>query len=187
VSPKCLYNRHAGVIARANASTHTVEENTVNQQSAKSFAASFNDEIHETCSRIVAVSGERVTVSSKEAGSILDGRMFMVRTEHGDFPFWIGINGPRLFFIAYIADIDEERAKSVFRFCFGGAEKVGWQVNYQEIDGGVSLWATCMTSAALPLTLNGFWGRDIALMVQAWIHTCEREQIQRHKLDPVPL
>jgi hypothetical protein len=159
----------------------------MSQPLAKPFADAFNDEIHETCSRIIAVSGERVTVSSKEAGYILDGRIFTVRTECGDFPFWIGVNGPRLFFIAYVADIDEVRARTVFRFCFGGAEKVGWQVNYQKIDGGVSLWATCMTSAALPLTLDGFWGRDIALMAQAWVRTCEREQIQRHKLDPAPL
>lgn len=159
----------------------------MSQALATPFATTFNDEVHATCSRIVAMSGERVTVSSKEAGSILDGRMFTVLTENGAFPFWLGINGPRLFFIAAMADLDEARARDVFRFCFGGAEKVGWQVNYQEVEGGVSIWATCMTSAALPLTLNGFWGRDIALMVQSWVRTCEREQIRRHKLDPAPL
>lgn len=157
------------------------------------------------CGRIVCTDGKLAKIEVKSTDYVLDGRTFSVQTSAGEFPFWVGVNGPRLFFIAYISGADAQLAKEQFAFCFGGAAKVGWEMNYEPIDGGVSIWATCMTDRALPLVLEdankivdfkakasltqegAFWVNDIAMMVQSWVRTCERKNIQRHELEPAPL
>ena len=129
----------------------------------------------------------------------------MITSGRGQFRFWLGINGPRLFFIVYVTGVSDKGARDAFAFCFGGAEKVGWDLNYEPIEDGVSIWATCMTNRDLPLTVenlqlkvNGepapeltaegaFWVNDIAMMVQSWVRTCERRSIANHPLEPAPL
>lgn len=159
----------------------------------------------EVCRRIVCTDGMLATVEVKPTNYVLDGRTFVVRTSSGDYPFWLGVNGPRLFFIAYVTGVDAEAAQREFAFCFGGAAKVGWEMNYEPIENGVSIWATCMTDRTLPLVIedknvtinNGrkgvltqegaFWVNDIAMMVQSWVRTCERKSIRRHEMEPAPL
>ncbi|MGX9221847.1 hypothetical protein ACWV27_26120 (plasmid) [Massilia varians] len=171
----------------------------------KRLAAPIYGALVEACKRIVCTDGSIAVVEVKETNYVLDGRTISVRTQEGEFPFWVGVNGPRLFFIAYISGADAETAKREFAFCFGGAAKVGWEMNYEPIDDGVSIWATCMTDRALPLveedpkismdyapkvtlTAEGaFWVNDIAMMVQSWVRTCERRNIRRHEKEPAPL
>jgi hypothetical protein len=153
----------------------------------------FFVELENACKRIIGMSGEHLTVRMKPTEYVISGYSITVTTNEGlPFPFWIGVNGPRLFFIAYV-DATPEIATHAFQFCFGGARKVGWDVNYEKIDSGTSIWATCMTDRDRPLsgesiTEEGrFWAADIAMMVQSWVRTCERNQIRRHKLEPAPL
>lgn len=166
----------------------------------KRMTAPFYDGIVEACLRIVGMNGEHPDVSMTETSYVLAGRTCWVKTSGGEYPFWVGLNGPRLFFIAYVKDIDAVRAREVFAFSFGGAEKVGWQVNYEPIEGGVSIWANCMTDRNKPLTLipegttqpqlsddGEFWVTDIAMMVQSWIRTSERNEIRAHSKEPAPL
>lgn len=169
--------------------------------------APFYLEVVDVCLRIVCSDGTHPEVQMTDTAYVLPGRTCWLTTASGEFKFWVGINGPRLFFIAWMADITPERAKDVFQFCFGGAEKVGWQVNYEPLDGGgVSVWANCMTDPDKPLTAPSdsagfttaqsnytltddglFWVTDIAMMVQSWIRTSERHAIKCHPKEPAPL
>lgn len=170
----------------------------------KRMTAPFYDGIVEACLRIVGMDGKHPEVSMTETSYVLAGRTCWIKTGSDEYAFWVGINGPRLFFIAYIKDIDAVRAREVFAFSFGGAEKVGWQVNYEPIEGGVSIWANCMTDRGKPLTGTDtspgittnvpqltdegeFWVTDIAMMVQSWIRTSERNGIKCHEKEPAPL
>jgi len=160
---------------------------------------SLYEEIERACGRIIGMSGDCAKVETTQTEYVLKGRTIKVITQKGEFPFWIGINGPRLFFIAYVNEDHQERVQDVFRFCFGGAEKVGWKFNCEGIEGGTSIWATCMTDRERPLVAGSnsdeavlteeglFWATDVAMMAQSWVRTCERENIQRHRLDPAPL
>ncbi len=153
----------------------------------------FYMEVERACKRIIGMSGDLVSVSMKNTEYVLSGYTVTITTKQGSqFPFWTGVNGPRLFFIAFVA-AGHETAKDVFQFCFGGAEKVGWEVKYEKIETGTSIWATCMTNRDRPLindalTEEGiFWATDIAMMVQSWVRSCERSNIKRHHMEPAPL
>lgn len=161
------------------------------------------EEIGHACRRVVAMLGDFAEVDSKPTAYVIEGRIFNVTTKLGRFTFWVGINGPRLFFIVNMKNISVEEAEKTFSFCFGGAEKVGWNTNYQPMYNGVSIWSTCTTDRdralsilrdesadpiAVELTEEGlFWVTDIAMMVQSWIRTCERTKMVCHDIDPAPL
>lgn len=166
------------------------------------------DSVLSACRRIISMDGNPPTdVTARSTIYVVDGRIYTIRTGKGNFAFWLGINGPRLFFIVYIEGLQPDRAKEAFSFCFGGAEKVGWHVNYEPIPDGVSIWATCFTDPSKPLaaalenagrglsnepiyklTDDGhFWATDIAMMAQSWIRTSERNGLACHELEPAPL
>lgn len=167
-------------------------------------AAAIYEGIHSACERIVSMDGTGVMVTNKETSFVLDGRTYTLVAYDGKYLFWVGLNGPRLFFIAYMKDVDVEKARAAFAFCFGGAEKAGWEMNYEPMmDGGMSVWATCMTDRALPLSknlsdVNGaataamtpegiYWATDVAMMVQSWVRTCQRHGFSCHDRSPAPL
>lgn len=110
--------------------------------------------------------------------------------------FWLGINETRLFFISYVQRPAEE-SKEAFRFCFGGACKVGWEFSYEplnrEMVDGCSIWGTCMSQEPLvdaegTLTSAGhFWATDIAMMAQSMLRTAERNSIHCMDIPPEPL
>lgn len=171
------------------------------------MAEPLYDHIGLACQRIVGTDGELASVEMSKTMFVLDGRTFNIRTGTNTFRFWFGANGPRLFFIAYMRELDPARAREAFAFCFGGAAKVGWELNYEPIENGVSIWATCMTEKAAPLvqvrpgvtrglsndetfeiTADGhFWATDVAMMVQSWIRTSERLGFACHEMEPAPL
>jgi hypothetical protein len=136
-------------------------------------------------------------VSSVETAYVIRGNAVNIATATGQFPFWVGVNGRRLFFIANVS-VDPKAAEHAFQFCFGGAQAVGWKINYQPIEGGTSIWGTCMTTDGVvarsavercSLSEEGlFWATDIAMMVQSWVRTCERAGIGSHPtMAPAPL
>lgn len=88
------------------------------------MTAPFYDGIVEACLRIVGMDGKHPAVSMTETSYVLAGRTCWIKTDSDEYAFWVGINGPRLFFIAYIKDIDVPRARDVFAFSFGGADVV---------------------------------------------------------------
>jgi hypothetical protein len=159
------------------------------------------------CRRVVAMDGTAPAVSMRATQYVLNGSTYTITTSKGDYRFWFGANGPRLFFITFVKGVSPEQAKEKYAFCFGGAAKVGWELNYEPIEGGVSIWATCMTEPELafaevsPNTTTGlagapvynlteygdFWVTDVAMMVQSWIRTSERFEIECHEMEPAPL
>jgi hypothetical protein len=166
-------------------------------------AKAFFDEVERACRRIVLSDNNNPEIESRATEYVIEGRTIIVRTRNGDFPFWVGLNGPRIFFIAYVADIEKELAQQTYKFTFGGAAKIGWAISCESLAGGVSIWGTldgdfeCPLAVAEPqqvgpavarLTKHGrFWAVDIAMMVQSWVRTSQRANITRHELDPAPL
>lgn len=173
----------------------------------RKIAEPLYDEICSACQRIVGTNGAQASVEMAKTKFVVDGRIFRVRCGANTFRFWFGANGPRLFFIVYMHKINPSNACDAFAFCFGGAAKVGWELNYEPIENGVSIWATCMTERATPLvqpashvsqglsdnqsyevTADGhFWATDVAMMVQSWIRTSERLGFACHEMEPAPL
>lgn len=163
--------------------------------------APFFAELESACGRVRTMEEERILSASSPTEYVLLGRTYTMGSRSGILPFWCGVNVKRLFFIAYNACAPEQ-AEEMFKFCFGGAESVGWSVNYEKVKGGVSIWATRYVEESLSevsIDSNGnevfslsdaglFWATDIAMMVQSWVRTCQRHNVKRiFGSDPAPL
>lgn len=166
----------------------------------------FYSVLNETLLKCQATHG-KVTVEHEDTTHVIDGRLFTVQSYdmNGDpfmkVKFWVGVNDTRLFYITYI-EASAGQCKEIFQFCFGGAEKVGWCLNYESIVGfkqvTTSVWATCQSPHYLmerprpnmpeELTRTGrFWAVDIAMMVQSQIRTMERHYVMCSAFNPEPL
>jgi hypothetical protein len=119
--------------------------------------------------------------------SLLDFKMRM----------WVGINVRRLstiYFVKVDAPEDAHRVREVFKFTFGGAEKVGYHTTfeYTEIDGEriVSVWSTVQTEQGIlgNSAEQLFWVQDIAMMTQSVARTAVRQQLALlTRAEPGPL
>lgn len=144
-----------------------------------------------------------VSVSNRRTDFVLAGAEYTVapNSASGGPPivFWFGVNERRLFFICYL-DGAAGAMESKLKFCFGGAAKVGWDVNYEPIEDAdrpaCSVWATCMAPGSLvdvqdgqpSLTKDGqFWVTDVAMMVQSLQRTAARSQFSCLDRPPEPL
>jgi hypothetical protein len=169
---------------------------------AQGRARTFCDAVERSSRKIKSWSGEAAKVQARGSDYVIEGCLIELMSDKGSFPFWVGLNVGRIFFIAWVSGVDTERAREAFSFCFGGAQKVGWSVFYEPVGGqgveGVSAWATCETKdgplaqaradGRWELTEAGeFWSTDVAMMAQSWMRVCEREGIARHPQDPAPL
>lgn len=178
------------------AKTHSPLSERENARLAPFFA-----ELESACGRIRTMEEERILSASSPTEYVLLGRTYTMGSRAGVLPFWCGVNVKRLFFIAYNA-CPPEQAEEIFKFCFGGAESVGWSVNYEKVKGGVSIWATRYVDESLSQTKVGedgseafslsdaglFWATDIAMMAQSWVRTCQRHSVKRiFGSDPAPL
>lgn len=110
---------------------------------------------------------------------------------------WVGINVSRLIVVYWISADDQmsaQRAQDVFRFTFGGATRVGFDVFYEsaKTPGGeniVSIWATVKASENL-LTVPAerlFWMQDIAMMTESFWRTAVRNRVRMSRAEPSPL
>lgn len=99
---------------------------------------------------------------------------------------WVGINVRRIstiYFVKVTAPTDVQKISDVFKFTFGGAEKVGYHTNfeYSEIDGEhiVSIWSTVQAEQGIlghPAE-QLFWVQDIAMMTQSVARTAWRNKL----------
>lgn len=121
------------------------------------------------------------------------------RLENGadSLRLWVGLNVSRLIVIYWIAAKDgmnEQRAAEVFRYTFGGAAKVGFDVFYERTrtPGGeeiVSIWATAKANDSL-LALPAerlFWMQDVAMMTESFWRTAKRHGVVPTLAEPSPL
>lgn len=157
--------------------------------------------------KLVCMGGTMANVNVSKTDYVVNGYTFVVESGENRYAFWLGVNGPRLFFVTYVV-AEKSVAKEVFNFCLGGAEKVGWGFNFEPTGDGeiLSIWGSCMTDVSRPLaqfsptvrangqpivelTAHGvFWMTDIAMMAQSLIRTSERQKIvQPLGVLPAPL
>jgi hypothetical protein len=166
----------------------------------------FYEVLKDTIGKCQATHG-KVEVTRQPTTFVVDGSLFSVKTVgfNGgpgiEVKFWVGVNDRRLFYITYV-EADPASCKDIFQFCFGGAEKAGWSVNYECIVGfaktTTSIWATVFSDEYLmerprpgqdaEFTRAGrFWAVDIAMMLQSQIRTMERHFTLCSPYDPEPL
>jgi hypothetical protein len=162
--------------------------------------AAFHDALAGRLRKVQQTSGNPLEVEIQISTYVIPGFHYQVHADQGQtYMIWIGANFKRLFFITRL-NVDVEKAKEVFRFTFGGAEAVGWHMNYEPVgDGEVSIWATRLCDEPLvlendkqeehvALTKSGaFWAIDIGMMVQSMIRTAQRNQIKPSPILPEPL
>ena len=159
--------------------------------------------------KIISTDGSPIDVVYTPTDFVTSGGLFTCRSKSVSLEkkIWVGINGPRLFFIVYVDKSDIEEAKNIFNFCFGGAKRVGWDFYYERVNNDVlSIWGTLMTDRATPLVSENpnlsksgrpaldateeglFFLTDIAIMAQSFIRTCERHLISAPpEMNPAPL
>lgn len=99
---------------------------------------------------------------------------------------WVGINVRRIgviYFVKAQSPTDVEKIREIFKFTFGGAEKVGYHTHfeYSEVDGEsiVSMWSTVQTENGIlgnPAE-QLFWVQDIAMMTQSVARTAWRNKL----------
>lgn len=110
---------------------------------------------------------------------------------------WVGINVKRLSVI-YFVKVNEsdsvEHLEDVFKFTFSGAQKVGYNTNFEHvsIEGEhlVSIWSTVFATDAIlgHPTEQLFWVQDIAMMTQSVARTAVRNNINLNtNVEPGPL
>lgn len=142
----------------------------------------------------------KITVS---APNNIFGANYLLETPTIKMKMWMGINVDRVIVIYFLKDIDQENAKRIYGYTFGGAESVGYNVNFEEAtvpDSGekvLSVWCTwpkIQSSENLATDLLNhpekklFIIQDIAMMTQSFIRTSQRSQINIcTTTDPGPL
>lgn len=178
-----------------------------NEEIIESIYKCFFDEVEKRLRRIRPMKGG-VTVTRKPTNFVMDGEHFTVGSDDPDFSemaitFWLGLNEHRMIFITYL-NREKVECEQVFQYCFSGATKAGWGINYEALDhhmvGGVlsgcSVWGSCSASQPMVdwarsdglLTPGGhFWATDVAMMVQSILRTAERNDVASLEKLPEPL
>lgn len=152
----------------------------------------LKNQLPKTLSKIEDSKGEKVSVSTSEINNIF-GINYELHTKNTRIKMWVGINVDRVivsYFIKTSTDVDN--IKRIFRYTFGGAESVGYKINYEEAktishdEEIVSIWCTWpaisdSSQLATELLSNPekklFIIQDIAMMTQSFIRTAERQKI----------
>lgn len=114
------------------------------------------------------------------------GRVLQMEAGDLSFRLWVGLNVSRIFVIYFVPLADgltEARLREAFRFTFGGAEKIGFQVNFEkaEVKGVpvMSIWANVAAGGDLLYSPREklFWAQDIAMMTESFLRTAHRNGI----------
>jgi len=116
---------------------------------------------------------------------------------------WCGVNVSRIIVIYRVenpkADVPTadfvQRLREIFAFSLGGAESVGYRVNYEPVPGQpgvVSIWVAVATSAELltDAAQKLFWAQDVAMMTESLLRTARRhaDEVRPHmRTAPAPL
>lgn len=140
------------------------------------------------------ITGYRVV---DEGSSDIFGRSLAMHAVGRDscvpFRLWIGLNINRLFVIYFVPCAGNGKSsvalaaelKSVFRYTFGGAEKVGYAINFEAVEpdngheGFVSIWMTVTAEGDFLYSPREklFWAQDIAMMTESFLRTAARSRI----------
>jgi|GEM_PF-2344769 len=125
------------------------------------------------------------------------GANYEISLDDFKMKLWVGINVKRLIVIYFVnthESMATENIKDIFKFTFGGAEKVGYQTNFERTkyddEHIISIWSTVFADSAIlgnPVE-QLFWVQDLAMMTQSVARTAIRNGINLHTTaDPGPL
>ncbi|MFZ5565661.1 MAG: hypothetical protein ACOY95_01510 [Pseudomonadota bacterium] len=130
------------------------------------------------------------------------GSVFTLKSYSHTLRVWIGLNVNRIFVIYWVENSEAmslREIEGIFKFTFGGAEKLGYGINYEEAsipfqDGThreiISIWSTVKVDdsefLATPSSRR-FWAQDIAMMTESFWRTALRNNIQLSQERPAPL
>lgn len=131
------------------------------------------------------------------------GANFTLETPSVKTKLWLGINVDRVIVIYFIKGLSVEQARDIYAYTFGGAETVGYNVNYEQAEIAnsgeqvLSIWCTwpkIQNSDNLATELLNhpekklFIIQDIAMMTQSFIRTSQRAGVDIFPdADPEPL
>lgn len=143
-----------------------------------------------------------VTVMTRDAGIYgyrkdIYGVNYELSLKDFKMRMWVGINVRRIstiYFVKVESEQDAEKIAETFRFTFGGAEKVGYNTNFEfctlNNEHFVSMWSTVNAENAIlgnPAE-QLFWMQDIAMMTQSIARTAIRHQLSLFTtVEPGPL
>ena len=107
------------------------------QQDFDTLIAPFYQAVENGCMRVVAAGNEPVAATAMLTEYVISGRKYELTVRSGNdlnrYRFWLGVNVNRIFFIAYLADVDSETVKKKFHHTFAGAEQCGWSIAFEPI------------------------------------------------------
>lgn len=156
-----------------------------------------------TLSRIEDSHGQKVNVEVSKINNIF-GANYNLKTDNIKTKMWVGFNVDRIIVAYFIKDTGSvESIKNTFKYTFGGAESVGYKINFEEAtiknseEKVLSIWCTwpaIQDSSNISTELLGnpekklFIIQDIAMMTQSFIRTAERNSVNiLTAADPGPL
>jgi hypothetical protein len=147
--------------------------------------------------------GQKLEVAVSAINNIF-GANYRLHNKNTKTKMWVGFNVDRII-VAYFLKTTEsvETIKDIFQYTFGGAESVGYKVNFEQAtiknsgEQVLSIWCTWPgmqdgTNISTDL-LNSpdkklFIIQDIAMMTQSFIRTAERNSVNIFTdADPAPL
>jgi hypothetical protein len=146
--------------------------------------------------------GENPKVTASKPNNIF-GANYTLSTSTTTAKIWLGVNIDRIIVIYFLKGIKKADAMQTFSYTFGGAESVGYKVNFEEAIIGdtseeiLSIWCTwpkIQNSDNLATELLNhpekklFILQDIAMMTQSFLRTAQRNKINICTItDPGPL
>lgn len=147
--------------------------------------------------------GEKVKSKTSKPNNIF-GANYELSTTNTKIKMWVGINVDRIIISYFIKSNNNTAAiRDTFKYTFGGAETVGYKINYEEAktiphnEEILSIWCTWpaindSSQLATELLSNPekklFIIQDIAMMTQSFLRTAERQNINAFtESDPGPL
>lgn len=147
--------------------------------------------------------GHKAQVSHSPINNIF-GTNYHLKTPGIEVKLWVGLNVDRVIICYFLArNLPTEQTRQIFRYTFGGAESVGYKVNFEEAiikateEEILSIWCTWpaiqdSSNLATELLSNPekklFIIQDIAMMTQSFIRTAERNNlVVVTRADPGPL
>lgn len=152
----------------------------------------LQDQLPMVLAKIQDSEGNRAQVSHSAVNNIF-GTNYHIQTPSIEAKLWVGLNVDRVIICYFLArTLPTEQMRQIFRYTFGGAESVGYKVNFEEAtikatdEEILSIWCTWPaiqdgSNLATELLSNPekklFIIQDIAMMTQSFIRTAERNNL----------
>ncbi|MGY2340106.1 hypothetical protein ACW9HW_12830 [Pseudomonas sp. SDO5532_S415] len=147
--------------------------------------------------------GQKLTVTVSAINNIF-GANYTLKNENIQTKMWIGFNVERIIVAYYLKTTESvDTIKDIFQYTFGGAESVGYKINYEPAtikktgEKILSIWCIWPgeqegNNLSTDLLNNPdkklFIIQDIAMMTQSFIRTAERNSVNIFTdADPAPL